>query len=379
MVDFGDYSYTLTRVILTKLKQIKVNTMKKTLVALAVAAFASSASALTVYENEGSKVEFDGSIRLRLDNEGSKQDKVTTKRAHTNLHNDGSRFGVRMKHDIAEDFYALGRVEFRFNKDAKHTDQFGDLFAHRAYVGLGSKEFGELTFGRQVTIGDDIAQSGFDNAYGTFDGTLTASGKSVVRYDYKGIEGLQVGVDYRFAEDRENNEVVNGRLKSGYGAGAVYTFKVAEGQSATVAAGYTRDNYKSDTSNRHHRDAWQAGAKYTIDALTLAADYTGDFEKKGSDKDRRNGFRVGAKYMVTPAVAVYGNYGHLVSKDKEGSKTTSKDVSNKFMLGTSYKVHKNVFTYVEGGFGKVKTTDYVANKVTNKKDRNIAVGLNVSW
>lgn len=354
--------------------------MKKTLVALAVAAFASSASALTIYENEGSKVEFDGSIRLRLDNEGTKKDDVTTKRAHTNLHNDGSRFGVRMKHNIAEDFYALGRVEFRFNKDAKTTDQFGDLYAHRAYVGLGSKQFGELTFGRQVTIGDDIAQSGFDNAYGTFDGTLTASGKSVVRYDYKGIEGLQVGVDYRFAEDRVDNEVVTEKLKSGYGVGAVYEFKVAEGQSATVAAGYTRDNYATGTNVKHHRDAWQAGAKYTIDALTLAADYTGDFDKEGSSKDRTNGFRLGAKYMVTPAIAVYGNYGHLVTKDKESNKTVKKDVRNKFMLGTSYKVHKNVFTYVEGGIAKTKTTNYGATTTKSKQtDKNFGIGLRVFW
>lgn len=352
--------------------------MKKTLVALAVAAFASSASALTVYEADGSKVDFDGSIRLRLDKGDSKVDKAKKTEKHSNLHNDGSRFGVRMKHNIAEDFYALGRVEFRFNDEIEgKTDQFGDLYAHRAYVGLGSKQYGELTFGRQVLIGDDIAQAGFDNAYGTLDGTLAASGKAAVRYDYKGIEGLQIGLDYRFAEKRDaNQDVTVGELKSGYGVGAVYDFKVAEGQSATVAAGYTRDNYATGTNVKRHKDAWQAGAKYSINALTLAADYAGAFKKSGDNKERFNGFSVGAKYAVTPAVAVYGNYGHGVAKTKANNVTTKKVSADKFMLGAEYKVHKNVFTYLEGGLAKTKTTTTTTSKTTEK---DIGVGLRVNW
>lgn len=369
--------------------------MKKTLVALAVAAFASSASALTVYEADGSKVDFDGSIRLRLDNGDSKVKGESKKEKHSNLHNDGSRFGVRMKHNIAEDFYALGRVEFRFNSGASGTDQFGDLYAHRAYVGLGSKQYGELTFGRQVLIGDNIAQAGFDYAYGTFDGTLAASGKAAVRYDYKGIEGLQIGLDYRFAEERAKDNQVKTPyqkdpkdpnsdtvypIKNGYGVGAVYDFKIAEGQSATLAAGYTRDNYKSDPNNghlKHHKDAWQVGAKYTVNALTLAADYAGSFEKTGSTKDRFNGFRLGVKYQVTPAVSVYSNFGHRVSKDKEGHTTISKTTGNKYMVGAAYKLHKNVLTYVEGAVDKSKKTEGM--KTTKKTSKDIGVGLRVSW
>lgn len=347
--------------------------MKKTLVALAVAAFATSASALTIYEQDGSKVSFDGSLRLRLDNEKVKTDKMTTKRAHTNLHNDGSRFGVKYQHNIADDFYAIGRVEFRFDDEAG-ADGFGDLYAKRAYVGLGSKQYGELTFGRQVLIGDDIAQSGFDYAYGTFDGTLTAASNSAIRYDYKGIEGLQIGLDYRFAEKRDaNNEVPEGEKKSGYGVGAVYTFAPAEGQSATVAAGYTRDNFVTGTSAKHHKDAYQVGAKYTVDALTLAADYAGSFEKDGKVTKRFNGFRVGAKYQVTPAVSVFTNYGHAVEKSKVSGTTTAKTTYDKYMLGTDYKLHKNVVTYLEGGIARAKTGSV---KTTDTK---FAVGLRVNW
>lgn len=350
--------------------------MKKTLLALAVAAFATSASALTVYENEGSKVDLDGQIRLRLDKVSKKTDGKTSQRAHSNLYNNGSRLGISLKHNIAEDFYALGRVEFRFD-DKKTTDKFGTLYAKDAYVGLGSKQFGEVTFGRQATIGDSVAQSGFDNYYGTFDGTLPGSGKSVVKYVYKGVEGLTVGADYRFAEERKNNEVEEGKLKAGYGVAAIYDLKVAEGQNVTLAAGYSRDHFKTTTDVKHHTDSYQFGAKYTVDALTLAADYAGSFDKEGKATERFNGFRVGAKYQVTPTVAVYTNYGRGVSKEKFSGTTTEKEVHNRFMLGTSYKVHKNVFTYLEGGFGSKKTT--TATDSTKVKGRAIAVGLNVTW
>lgn len=371
--------------------------MKKTLVALAVTAFAASASALTVYENEGTKIDFEGSLRLLLENDGSKTKEAgvetTTKRSHTNLKNDGSRFAVRAKHDLAEDFFAFGRLELRFNGNSTKVekgevvpsntaDSFGSLYAHRAYVGLGSKQYGEIAFGRQVTIGDDIAQSGFDNTYGAWDTTLTTSGKSVIRYDYKGIEGLQASVDYRFAEERDSaGEVLDNKLKSGYGAGVIYSFPVAEGQSMTLSAGYTRDNYVTTVAKSHHKDAYAAGIAYNINALTLAADYFGSFDKEGSDKERTNGFRVGAKYAVTPAIDVYGNYAHGVIKTKASSATTEKETINAFMLGTSYQLHKNVFTFIEGRIEKFKTTDYTVNPNDVSKDTNkaIGVGLRVFW
>lgn len=50
--------------------------MKKTLVALAVTAFAASASAVTVYEAEGSKIDFYGSARVIVENQTTKEDGV---------------------------------------------------------------------------------------------------------------------------------------------------------------------------------------------------------------------------------------------------------------------------------------------------------------
>ena len=142
--------------------------MKKTLAALIVSAFAASAAnAAVVYDNEGTKVELNGSLRLIMEKADKKEyDRAgkSTKKTNSALRNAGSRFGITVKHNLDNDFYALGRLEFRFD-DTDSRDQFGSLYAKRAYVGLGSKATGDITFGRQLTIADDLSQAN-DYEYG---------------------------------------------------------------------------------------------------------------------------------------------------------------------------------------------------------------------
>ena len=117
--------------------------MKKTLVALTVAALAAaSAQAVTVVDADGTKVDFDGSLRLIAEKGSVKtnyhqgkwvdgtryQAGSTGKVSSSALRNAGTRFGVTAKHQLGEDFYALGRLEFRFD-NTESRDQFGSLYA----------------------------------------------------------------------------------------------------------------------------------------------------------------------------------------------------------------------------------------------------------
>ena len=205
--------------------------MKKTLAALIIGAFAASAANATViYNNEGTKVELNGSLRINL--EKSNQDGINKsgnlkRHTHSGLKNDGSRFEIKARHDLGDGYYALARTEVRFDGDEKglkkkDNDGFGNLTTKRAYVGLGHKEFGQVTFGRQVTIVDDVVTAE-DKTYGLIEqgDYVSKEGKSVVRYDYYGIEGLQLGVGYQFAEQRkDNNEVLEGSVQNSNQFGA---------------------------------------------------------------------------------------------------------------------------------------------------------------
>lgn len=364
--------------------------MKKTLVALTIAAFAASASAVTVFDDEGSKIDFDGSLRLAIEKNHVKQKNTESKKGHSYLKNDGSRFGVRTKHNIGENgLFALSRLELRFDSNKKTSDGFGDLRAHRAYVGLGHNAFGELTFGRQVTIADDIGEADKSELYGNGPGSLTTAGNSVVRYDYKGIEGLQVGVNYNFAterdKDKEGNftevtgptvnadgEAVAGKAKNGYGVGATYKFNVAEGQKLAVEAGYTRDNFVTGTNKRHYKDGWAVGFGYEVGALSLGLDGGQSYDKNQGVNTRQSRVAVGANYDITDKNNVYTGYDYTHKRVKGEAHATKQ---HNFYLGTGYKPHKHVFTFVEAG---VTRTPAVAGE-TAKTESKIGAGLRVFW
>lgn len=354
--------------------------MKKTLVALAVTAFAASASATTVYDAEGSKVDFEGSLRLVLDRSDSKTVNntnavVSKKDAHTGIRNAGSRFAVKVKHNLAQDFYALGRVEFRFNKDAK-DDGFGDLYAHRAYVGLGSKQYGELTFGRQVVIADDLSQS-TDYNYGINpkDDYIPTAGNQVIRYDYRGIENLHLSANYNFAQERDAaGEVLVDKLQNAYGIGALYTV-----DNWDLRAAYGHTNYKTATnSTKHRKDGVLGSVGYKIGDLKLSFDTGYRHEKQEGNKG--NAFYVSPnfEYQVVPASKVYGNYLY----EREKVKNTSKEKTHGFLLGVDYQFHKHVVAFVEGSYKRTKGFDKAGNGYSyNGKttDKAIGVGMRVYW
>nr|ACT52841.1 OmpP2 [Glaesserella parasuis] len=358
--------------------------MKKTLVALGVAAFAASASAVTVYENEGTKVDFDGQLRLLLEEQATKEKGQSSTGGHTNLKNNGSRFGISIKHNINENLYGFGRYETRLDSGSKNAAKWGDVTTEEAYVGLGGYGH-EISFGKQAVIGDSIGQAGFDKVYGVGTGgikysanntnkkgfdILTASSDSAINYTYTGIEGLTLGANYNVANERDDKGGVKvDSAKSGFGLGAKYTAKIAESQSVTVAAGYTHDDYKSGSVNKKDKDGVYFGLKYVNAPFTVAVDGGHGVEKTGNVKEKIDFVRTGARFDVTPKSGVYGNYSYGTYKNK-----AYKATAHQFMLGADYKLHKQVVTFVEGRLIKNKDSDN--NKVT---DKALGVGLRVLW
>jgi len=345
--------------------------MKKTLAALIVSAFAASAAnAAVVYDNEGTKVELNGSLRLILEKaDAKKYDAVgnSTKTANSALRNAGSRFGITVKHNLDNDFYALGRLEFRFD-DTDSRDQFGRLYAKRAYVGLGSKATGDITFGRQLTIADDLTQAN-DYEYGFIpkEEYIPTAGTGVVRYDYKGIEGLQLSANYNFGQtNNEKGKPLNPGIKNAYAVGALYT---AGDLDARFAYGHT--NYETGASYKHRLDGFLASLGYKFGDFTLTGDFAYGHEKLDDEKLNKFYVAPGFAYQVLPASKVYGNYLYeRVKADSDKVKTHG------FLLGADYQLHKQVVVFLEGKY--VTKKEYVADTYNGKtKDRAIGVGMRV--
>ena len=345
--------------------------MKKTLAALIVTAFAASAAnAAVVYDNEGTKVELGGSLRLIMEKADKKEyDRAnhSTKKANSALRNAGSRFGVKVKHNLDNDFYALGNLELRFD-DTTSRDKFGGAYAKRAYVGLGSQSVGEIKFGRQLTIADDLSQAN-DYEYGFIPkgDYIPTSGTGVVRYDYKGIEGLQLSANYNFGQKNdEKGKALDPAIKNAFALGALYT---AGDLDARFAYGHT--NLETNATYKHRVDGFLASLGYKFGDFKLTGDFGYAHAKKNDDKTNKFYVSPGFAYQVLPASKVYGNY--LYERVK-GENT--KDKTHGFLLGADYKLHKQVVLFVEGKY--VTTKEYVNDSYDGKtKDRAIGVGMRV--
>ena len=350
--------------------------MKKTLAALIVSAFAASAAnAAVVYDNEGTKVELNGSLRLIMEKADKKEyDRAgkSTKKTNSALRNAGSRFGITVKHNLDNDFYALGRLEFRFD-DTDSRDKFGRLYAKRAYVGLGSKATGDITFGRQLTIADDLSQA-VDYEYGLIpkEEYIPTAGTGVIRYDYKGIEGLQLSANYNFGQkNNEKGKALDPAIKNAFGFGALYT---AGDLDARFAYGHT--SFETDASYKHRLDGFLASLGYKFGDFTLTGDFGYAHEKENDAKTNKFYVSPGFAYQVTQASQVYGNYLYERVKGE-----TTKDKTHGFLLGADYKLHKQVVVFLEGKY--VTTKNYAENANGGyaydgkTKDRAIGVGMRV--
>ena len=350
--------------------------MKKTLAALIVTAFAASAAnAAVVYDNEGTKVELNGSLRLIMEKADKKEYTAagqSTKKANSALRNAGSRFGITVKHNLDNDFYALGRLEFRFD-DTDSRDKFGRLYAKRAYVGLGSKATGDITFGRQLTIADDLSQA-VDYEYGLIpkEEYIPTAGTGVIRYDYKGIEGLQLSANYNFGQkNNEKGKALDPAIKNAFGFGALYT---AGDLDARFAYGHT--SFETDASYKHRLDGFLASLGYKFGDFTVTGDFGYAHEKLNDAKTNKFYVSPGFAYQVVPASKVYGNY--LYERVKGD---VNKDKTHGFLLGADYKLHKQVVVFLEGKY--VTTKNYAENANGGyaydgkTKDRAIGVGMRV--
>lgn len=344
--------------------------MKKTLVALAVTAFAASASAVTVYEAKGSKVDFYGSARVLVEKKTQKVDGVKQGNDNTKLRNQGTRFGVKVKHALSDDgFYALGEVQVRFK--GTNDSGFGDAYAHKAYVGLGQKEFGQVTFGKQSVIADDVGLAN-DYVYGLLGDYVPTSSTSAIRYDYQGIEGLTLSANYNFAQnDANNGKPLAEKIKNGYGFGAVY-----EVNNWIFQGAFGRTHFKSASADKIRANAFDAAIGYNAsDVVLVGVDGGYEVKKTGLVKNRQYYVGPMIKVGLTDKSSVYSNYTYGVEKDNNGDKTKS----HGFLAGTDYKFHKNVVAFVEGKYSTERDHFSDGTRSGKTTEKAIGVGLRVNW
>ncbi|OBX08311.1 membrane protein [Gallibacterium salpingitidis] len=338
--------------------------MKKTLVAVAVAALAAtSANAAVVYNQDGTKVEVGGSFRVLLS-------KNTGERA--DLKNVGSRVIIKGTQDLGEGYSALANLEIRF--DSKDTNSFSDIQAKRVFAGFAKEGVGTLTFGNQLTNLDDVAVSDYTYDLGGVKQTANAGSKTA-KFRSADFGGFSFGLDYLFGEQDKKQY----NAKSGFGISAFYTAALAAETKLNLEAGFSQVKVNQDDKKNliaeSKVNAFTVGTELVTGAFSLGVDYS---QKKVSDDvdgfgdsefNKVRALEVGAKYSYLENASIYGEYINKKSTSADGKEYVK---TNGYILGTDYWFTKSVVAYLEGGTFKSK--DETGEKSTDNK---VGVGFRV--
>lgn len=394
--------------------------MKKTLIALAVAALAAtSANAVVVYDQENTKVELNGSVRLALQK---------LKDHRWDLANDGSRISLSASHKFADDVRVLAGIEVRPDLDS------GGLLTEQLYAGVSYDSVGTFTLGRQTTVADDFGVSDVTYMFGGPMASFSRNAEIMDKFEYiateaegilsqmseyvetRGIEFEDLPADvqnmafatrYMYeaaARSLEYFDFVSGdnfatkgqkvakfisRDFNGFKFGASYGFGEAsksEEPNRNYSVGLFYDNTFNDVNilaelgythyqfNRNLKaNSVKTGFGVGYAGAFLGVDYatTKVTDKKGEQSlDRIHAFQIGASYQVIDPVKVYGAYRYTKTKFDTALSGVQKVKEKAYALGVGYKPHSNVETFVEYNSYKLMKA---------KRDNRLYVGLRVHF
>ncbi len=330
--------------------------MKKTIVALAVAAVAAtSANAATVYNQDGTKVDVNGSVRLILKKE---------KNERGDLVDNGSRVSFKASHDLGEGLSALAYTELRFSKNVtkqKKTRLGNNVHVKRLYAGFAYEGLGTLTFGNQLTIGDNVGVSDYTYFLGGIN-NLLSSGEKAINFKSAEFNGFTFGGAYVFSADAGKQASRDGR---GFVVAGLYNRKMGDVGFA-LEAGYSQKYVIAAKQEK----AFMVGTELSYAGLALGVDYAHTVTNKEKvEGKKKRALEVGLNYDINDKAKVYTD---LIWAKESLKGVTTRDSS--ILLGAGYKLHKKVETFVEGGWSRKKAAVGVTTK-----DNKVGVGLRVHF
>ena len=324
--------------------------MKKTVIALAIAALAAAgtSSAATVYNQDGTKVDLSGSFRIFLGKVGENQ--------RGDLINDGSRIKVNASHALDNGLSAFVGYETRFNGDQTSNQEgsttgFGNITTNKLFVGFGFENVGKLSFGRQATTADDVLGDSLYYRSGKYN-LLTTSADKSIKFRSADFAGFSFGADYLFGHAKKEGA----GYKSGYGVSAFYNYDFAENHKVDVAVGYTVDQFDwgtTETNQRNHN--WVLASHYQLNDFYFGAAYGQGVEKfrDHEDQNKTKYIFLESKYDLNGLTGIPSTVG--LQWERLGTKydtTTSpkadrKTVKNQYIAVVDYKFNKYVVPYVQ--------------------------------
>lgn len=329
---------------INKIKKGSGLIMKKTLLALAVLTAGSANAGINLYDANGVKVDLSGAAEVQYHHGYDKDSKGDIRLDDGDLSFDTSVA-------ISQQLNALAKISFEYENEDKDEDG-SRVKNYELYTGFNG-DFGQLTFGRQYLVFDDVG-IGMDYEAGI---GLSQANKEVLdaatnfdniaKYTYD--NGMfYAGVSHKFDDSdkgKKDNSVTDGRLG----------FRVA-GLDARV--------YYIDYSNEQ---IWNLEAEYALDAFVLAASYgQGEVDHV---EGKATQLALAGSYTLDKTTFALG-YNHITD-DIQAHTANKVDFDNVY-ANVTQQLHSNVKVYAELGWLEANHHDY-------DYDLNYTAGLEVKF
>jgi len=301
--------------------------MKKALLTTAVlsALASTTAGAVTVYNEDGTKLSIGGRAEVR----GLFSDAVDG----TMQDQSRARINLSGKTKISEKLTGFGFFEYQIDdfSDDEINDGIvldGETGVDNRYIYVGlSTEYGDFSYGKQVTANVQITNfSDIASYHSGINQVIDAAAdnqEGVLLYTGTFGDALTVQADYQAASEDDADS---------YAASAVYGFDFGLDLAASYAA---QDGATSAD------EAYQAtfGVAYTLEQLYLAVTYaTGE----KSETDDFDSVEVAVAYQVTEEVGLIAIYGNQDEDDVE--------IKNFFAFEANYNFNDSLSSFASYKF-----------------------------
>ncbi|MGE8450769.1 MAG: porin [Pseudomonadales bacterium] len=288
-----------------------------------------------------------------------------------------SRWGIRGTESLGGNLTALFVLEGGITLDDGKMGQNNRLFGRKAYLGLSSKQYGELTFGRQQSLVFDVLIpydpmyfSPFHSAF-AHDVGLAAKVDNSVKYVGR-AGGFTATALYSFGADSTvaGGSEVPGDPKVGRDLGFGLTYEFGKLRLSGV---FEQQNGQSVATVNQTQARFGAGVAYYFENLTLSAAYRRLNSDVGTGPVRTDLYWVGAAWTINPAwtlrAAVYRTNDRLSNKDPIS-----------FVLSGEYSLSKRTSLYATSAFarnanGSALAVSYGAPVVAGENQFGMAVGV----
>lgn len=294
----------------------------------------------------------------------------------------GSRWGLRGTEDLGGGLKGIFVLEGGMVLDSGMAGQGGRLFGRKAYVGLDSSSFGQLTLGRHHNLMFDLIISFdpmfFAPKYSAYSHDTWLAGRVDNAAKYTGrFGGLTVGALYSFGVDATvpNGAEVPGNSRVGRDMSAGFSYQAGRFRLGGV---YDQLNGNSAAKAGLTERRYVAAVAGDLGPVTAYLGYRRLVSQLLVSMTRTDLYWAGANWNFTPAFALTG------AVYKTNDRTSGKDPVS-FVLSGDYRFSKRTDVYLTGSYTRnaggsaLSANGYDGSVLPGANQLGVVVGMRHSF